>query len=492
MNQEHVAIIHIAQSKIITGHSKIINKINTTQIEWAVNDIKTKILTRDNDAPEMTAILKWKIDELQTNLKQIQPKSRRQKRWDALGRAWKWMSGSPDADDLNLINTEIYKVTKNNNLQISINDNLYEGFNNMTEAINELVKEEHKIYDIVTEGNNLFSIILNLDIINQEIIQIQNAIILSKLGIVNNRILRPKEIEFMNQILSDQGIPIDLLDEALGFASVTIGTDGETILYIINVPNLSNSTYQHLRVEPIIEQSLRIKLEGNDYLYGNNKLYLKTDICSKLGNWSLCNLNSLKDVSTDECISNIILGQNSRCTYESIGHHPIVTEMSPTILLLNEANDTLLNTCGISDRKLVGSFLITYQNCTISIRNITFTNQIIYTAEHPIFALTTGLKVTRRNIEQSTDIHTLRRLHHKNLEHLENLKVTTVTHQWTIVGGFSFTTFMIITVAIYTIFRLRNHSKKVHINQPKPHKSEDSQPADPAPIHFYQPPSLRM
>lgn len=452
MNQEHVAIIHIAQSKIITGHSKIINKINTTQIEWAVNDIKTKILTRDNDAPEMTAILKWKIDELQTNLKQIQPKSRRQKRWDALGRAWKWMSGSPDADDLNLINTEIYKVIKNNNLQISINDNLYEGFNNMTEAINELVKEEHKIYDIVTEGNNLFSIILNLDIINQEIIQIQNAIILSKLGIVNNR----------------------------------------TILYIIHVPNLSNSTYQHLRVEPIIEQSLRIKLEGNDYLYGNNKLYLKTDICSKLGNWSLCNLNSLKDVSTDECISNIILGQNSRCTYESIGHHPIVTEMSPTILLLNEANDTLLNTCGISDRKLVGSFLITYQNCTISIRNITFTNQIIYTAEHPIFALTTGLKVTRRNIEQSTDIHTLRRLHHKNLEHLENLKVTTVTHQWTIVGGFSFTTFMIITVAIYTIFRLRNHSKKVHINQPKPHKSEDSQPADPAPIHFYQPPSLRM
>lgn len=482
----------MAQSKIITGQSKVINKINTTTIERTVHDVKTKILTRQNDDPEMTALLKWKIDELETNLKQIQPRHRRQKRWDALGRAWKWMSGSPDADDLRLINTGIYKVTGNSNRQISINDELYDGLNNMTETVNELIKEENKTHRAVIAGNDLLNIILNLDIINQEVINIQNSITLSKLGIVNNRMLTLREIESINQILSDQGIPTELLDEALGFASVTIGTDGQMLLYIINIPNLSNSSYQHLRIVPVLTDSLRIKLEGNEYIYGNGELYLKTDICSKLGNWSLCNLNSLKDVSSDECISNIIIGHNSKCTYETIVHHPIVTEMSPTILLLNQVNDSLHNTCGVSDRQLVGSFLITYQNCSVSIRNITFTNKIIETTEHPIFSLSTGLNVVKRNIEQQTDIHSLRRLHRNNLEHLENLRVTTTTHHWTIVGGFSFTTLVIIIFIIFTLFKFRTRSAIHHINPSNLAKPVDNHSADPASTErFYQPPSLR-
>lgn len=473
------------------GQSKIVNKINTTQIGWAIHDIKTKILTRHNDDAELTALLTWKINELESNLRQIQPKPRRQKRWDALGRAWKWMSGSPDADDLEIINNGINKITDNSNRQITVNDELFDGLNNMTETINELIREENRTHRAVKAGNDLFNIILNLNIINQEIITIQNSITLAKLGVVNNRMLRPREIELMNQILSDQGIPIDVLDEALGFASVTIGTDGETILYIINIPNLSDSSYQHLKIASIIDHSLRIKLEGNEYLYGNGKLYLKIDTCSKLGNWSICNLNSLKDVSTDECISNLLVGHHSNCTYENIVHHPTVTEMSSTTLLLNEVNDTLLNTCGIANRQLVGSFLITYQNCSVSIRNMTFTNQIIDFVEHPIFSLSTGLKVIKRNIEEPTDIHSLKRLHHKNLEHLENLKLTAATHHWTIIGGFSFTTCMVIIFAIFVFFRLRIQSQTAHINPGGPEKSAEDHPIDPKPVHFYQPPSLR-
>lgn len=431
------------------------------------------------------------MDELKTNLEQIRPKHRRQKRWDALGRAWKWMSGSPDADDLEMIDSKIFNVTENNNKQISINDNLYDGLNNMTETINELIKEENRTISVVHAKNNLLRIILNLDIINQEIINIQNSILLAKVGIVNGRILKLKEIKLINQILSDQEIPTDLLDEALGFASVTIGTDGELILYIINIPNLSNSSYQHLKIEPIRSNALRIKLEGNEYLYDKDKLLLKTDTCPKLGNWSLCSLNSLKEVSSDDCIFNILVGRDSKCTYEKIAEHPIVTEMSPTILLLNEVNDTLLNTCGISDRHLVGSFLIIYQNCTVSIRNISFTNQVMDTVEYPIFSLSTGLNVIKQSIEHPADIHLLRSLQHRNLEHLETLKLTTVTHQWTIVGGFSFTTFIIITLVIFNLFKARNQSAVAHINPVKQVNTIEVHSAVPEPIHYYQPPSLR-
>lgn len=425
---------------------------------------------------------------MEQNLRQITPKYRRQKRWDSLGRAWKWMSGSPDADDLNMINSGLTRITDNTNKQIQINNEIYDGLNNATDTINYLITVEDKTHELIKSSNGLLKIILNLDIVNQEIIKILNSITFSKLGLVSNRMLRQKETRLIDQILYDQGTPTDLLDEILGFTTVTIGTDGETILYIINIPNLSNTTYQHLKIIPVISNALRIKLDGNEYLHGNGELYLKTDVCSKLGNWSLCNLNNLKDVSTDECLSNIITGQDSKCIYETIEHYPTITEMSSTILLLNEVNDTLFNTCGVSDRKLVGSFLITYTNCSVSIRNISFTNQIINAVDHPIFTPSTGLNVTKRHIEQPTDIHLLRKLHHKNLDHLENLKHTTTTHHWTIIGGFSFTSSMIIIFAIYTLLRLRTRTAEVHINPTNPAHTVEGQSAVPA--TYYKPPSL--
>lgn len=169
------------------------------------------------------------------------------------------------------------------------------------------------------------------------------------------------------------------------------------------VTRRGNPSYQHLKIVPIITDSLRIKLNGSEYFHGNGKLYLKTDACPRLVNWSLCSLSSLKDVTSDNFLSNIIIGQDGSCTYETIEHFQSVIEMSPTIILLNDVNDTLYNNCGISDRQLVGSFLITYQNCTVSIHNTSFTNQVMEAVEHPIFSL----NVTKQHIIQRTDIHSL-------------------------------------------------------------------------------------
>ena len=170
---------------------------------------------------------------------------------------------------------------------------------------------------------------------------------MAKLQLTNSRMLSLDEIEYIGQIFIKQGIDTAFLDEALGFATTTIGTNGDIILYIINIPHLSNETYQHLKIEPIVANSKRIRLDGNEYLYGNGKLFLKHNHCKQLSNWSLCNLSDLKDVTEDDCIFNIITGRNSECSYEQILHHEIVTEMSQTTLLLNEVNDTLWNTCGV-------------------------------------------------------------------------------------------------------------------------------------------------
>ena len=79
VNQDHVAVVHLENCKIIEGYGKIIHEINVTKISQTVQDVKTKILLRQDD-DEITTTLRQKILEIETNLQQIQPSRRRTKR----------------------------------------------------------------------------------------------------------------------------------------------------------------------------------------------------------------------------------------------------------------------------------------------------------------------------------------------------------------------------------------------------------------------------
>lgn len=134
--------------------------------------------------PELTTLLKRKTDDIKNNIKQLKPRQR-PKRWDALGRAWKWMSGSPDADDLEIITKSMNEVVDNSNKQITINDDVFKSLDNLTEITNYLFNITEKNSKHISEESRVLNLILNLDIINQEIENIQEAIILAKLGTVN-------------------------------------------------------------------------------------------------------------------------------------------------------------------------------------------------------------------------------------------------------------------------------------------------------------------
>ena len=393
LDKNHIAVVKLKDAKIIQGYEKIIHSINITSIELTINDVTQQIIRNQDDYADVTPLLTSKINDLKTNLKLLRPS--RTKRWDALGRAWKWLSGSPDAEDLRIITTGIDEVVDNNNAQIQINNNLQEKLENITISVKTLASIENSTSQTIFQTVNLFNIILNIDSIKEEIATIQNSILLSKINVVNHNQLNVKEIELVHNILNNQGISSELLQEALGFATSTIGTNGETILYIVNIPVLCNLTYEHLRIEPVIFESQRIKLKGHEYLYCRNKLFLKQQKCDIFGNWTLCNSHELEDISNDECLINLMVGKNGKCTYETVLSHKTVIEMNPTTLLLSNINETVNSTCGKTDRHLIGSFLLLYNNCSISINNNTFSNRIIQTAHQPIFTPTVGLKVQK-------------------------------------------------------------------------------------------------
>ncbi|XP_053681809.1 uncharacterized protein LOC128732561 [Sabethes cyaneus] len=128
----------------------------------------------------------------------------------------------------------------------------------MTDSFDTATSIDASNYNQLSAEVTLIKTIINLDIIETEIETIQNAILFSKIDLINNNILTPGEVETVSSNLINQGIPSHLMDEALEFVTTAAITTGEIIMYIISIPNFSVTTYQQLRIEAIINNSERI------------------------------------------------------------------------------------------------------------------------------------------------------------------------------------------------------------------------------------------
>lgn len=237
-------------------------------------------------------------------------------------------------------------------------------------------------------------------------------------------------------------------------------------------------------VEAVINQAERIVIPGKIFFKSVSNLYLLITPCTELANWTICKTSELKDVSTDSCISNVITGSPSNCSYEVIYNHIPVIEMGTTTVLLNDVHDTLQNTCGATNRQLRGSYLIVYENCSITFQNFTFTNAVTRIVEQPFFAPSTDLNISRTQTYQTVGINRIHQLHLKNIKKLEYLHTKTDVTSWSLWGGFSFTTTLIILLGFYIFVKARQQTASVNIITPQ-------EKPQATPLHYiYQPPTL--
>lgn len=486
----------MGDAKIIRGNKKIVHLINITKIEETVSNFGNNIDTLDIDNETKTLLIR-KVEGLIKTTTRLKPT--RHRRWDSLGRAWKWMAGSPDADDLTTINSELENLTDNNNKQIILNNDLRDNMENLTGALNSLIKIETENSKSSIIRDNLIKAILTLDTLKEEIDGIQTAITLSKLNIVNSKIISTVEAEWIYQGFKDQGVTTDSMESAFHLISTTVGANEHLLVYILNIPDFDETTYTNLRIEAVVTNQQRIKLKGNHFLSNEINLFAIKTTEKKFGNWSFYKLEDLENMSNDKCISNLLKGFDSRCVYETTTTHEQIIEMNPSTVFVNEVNDTLETSCGVSSRKLTGSFLITFENCSISIRNRTFSNRIIGIVNQPLFAPSAHLKVTKEALEERINIHSLHLQNKLNLKQLHHLNLKADSHKWSLIGGFSISSTVILTLIFYICLKPKNR-QTVKIQHPQPPSTElhpwganccptTTQPGQQS--RYYQPPALR-
>ncbi|XP_062541211.1 uncharacterized protein LOC134209239 [Armigeres subalbatus] len=186
LNEDPILFLKYGNCKIQTGNLKIVHPINLTTIQESIDYLTSSFYTRVDSRNPLGGIVKHKIKALYNNFLQIKPSEHhRAKRWDSLGSGWKWLAGSPDAQDLHIINSTMNELITQNNQQVNINNRINARISELTSSINKIINSM-KANELANEISAIITII-NIDIINKLLEDIQDAIILYQTATIANR-----------------------------------------------------------------------------------------------------------------------------------------------------------------------------------------------------------------------------------------------------------------------------------------------------------------
>lgn len=446
-----IAQIKVTNCKIQTGSIKIIHPVNLARIEESIETITNAFYNKLTPNNPLHEVIKFRIKKLYSTLYGLKPQqTHRHRRWDSIGTAWKWIAGSPDAQDLHIINSTMNEIIKQNNHQYRINQNINDRIMQLTQTVNQIASSLNNNNKANMDALDSITTMLNIDVINELLDNIQEAITLSKISITNNKILSTREVNIIKSALQDQGVQVNFPDEALQFVTPKVAVRNGDLLYILNVPHLENSTSTIIRIFPLIVDNQVIKSYPSHIIRHGLKLFTTDkpeDFVQK---------SSYITEFEDDCIHPVIYGKRSRCSsiFKNDTTQQLVNEN--TIIISNARNHTLKTNCGPEDREITGNFIIKFHDCTIYFNGQSFQSsetfidtEVLHSAFHN--------SLIQWNLHRHHDIAEISNTaisNRQKLEHVYLRQESLHLRLWTTFGGFSFSTITICILIIWIFIKI--------------------------------------
>lgn len=204
-SQSEIIFIESGIGKIQTGYFRILHFIDVDEYATTLEQIKTSLR---NNIPPSHPLLPFLLEDIRSItslINRLTLSKRHTRAINEIGTVWKWLAGSPDHDDFQILADKMNNVIENNNNQIIINERLIEQVNNVTITNNKILKS------LKSNENMQNTLILNekykIDVIKEKIKNINIAIQLSKSNIVNTFMLSDEEMLEVEKIFYDDNIP---------------------------------------------------------------------------------------------------------------------------------------------------------------------------------------------------------------------------------------------------------------------------------------------
>jgi hypothetical protein len=349
--------------------------------------------------------LENKLNNLQVNGNR---KAKRSIAW--LGSAWKWIAGSPDEHDLQIITDKMNELLTNNNKQVIINKKIVEKFNDIIQHFNE----------VKSTPIDLYMEILRLE---REIDNIIFTIHWAKKNIINPQVLDQEEIKaILDQIRKNQ-LPYNTVEDALNYATTKLASDdNNNLIYIISIPITNPETFDLLEVRANNAIKTTVKVPHNPVIFNQQQMYsfkrLPNEVCQELPNIKICRKNDLKDITQDGCLTNIIFEKKHSCQHVNNLHTTENEEIVEGVILLNNFRGQLNTTCDNYNQELNGSYVIKFNNCSIN------ANGEIYHSKVKSFAIPHAHRFIEENLKEILSTKELQKLHINNTEEIAKLQST--------------------------------------------------------------------
>ncbi|XP_055610635.1 uncharacterized protein LOC129757436 [Uranotaenia lowii] len=450
-----ILLIKTDKCKIQTGVIKIVHPINLTDIEITIQLLSNIAYKKIQDSDPLTVIIKQKVKQLYNNFYQIKP-SKRVKRWDIIGTTWKWISGSPDAEDLRIINGSLNHLVSENNQQVKINNQINDRILQLTNSINTIAVNS-QVNKILLNEIDIITTIVNIDTLNKLLTDIQDAILLSKTLTANSRILSMAELHLIYTLLEEQGVYSDLPEEAMNYVTPKIATTQDTLLYILQVPQLSPKESSIFRLFPLNNFNTVIKNCPNYIIKHGKELFLTTEPLQYVQQ------SSFIQPFSDECILPMIMGTKTHCETISDNKTKTTFVSENSVLITNAKNDLLSTNCGPDNRTVSGNLLVSFINCTISFNQPNFTSKELRMKAEILQGSFHNLIVERKlaNVPDIKIINNNTIQNRQKLDHIYLKQYKNDVWNWSLFGGLSLSTISAIIIFTFMLTFYKDLSNRL-------------------------------
>ena len=355
------AILQIDQILIPTSYNYSLHIIDLEQLNNVIEELYSNVLL----FPPLTSQpLESEVKLLQDKLNTLQNGHHTlQKRGliNAIGSINKWISGSMDDEDRQIINRHLETLGRNNrdlkdviNQQVRINENFNSTLRNL---LNKIKQDDKIIRETILKENNeygrkigLLEVRLRLQEIDRLLNELQDNIILSNFNIIHPSLLTHEEINTY-EITADK-----LKALKVGYSK----TDTNNLIFLIKIPyQLTIANKKLIIPSRQINTCLSIDSPITQTIEYENKYY-EYDLTK-----ALHQLNLLRHCIFKE---NCHITKNCKTEIYSIDGGSIIIELADKMKLHSSCDERQFD--------LNGNYFIQFYNCTINLNNITYQNNI--------------------------------------------------------------------------------------------------------------------
>lgn len=185
----HLIPIHDGYVKMQEGSLKFVHLIDIPQYAKFIFDIEELIDARIPKSNSLYLVLKQEVTHTKDILEAIIP-IRKRRSINIIGKAWKYIAGNPDHDDLETINESLNNLVSNNNEQVVINRIFNDRLSNLTALANEFVNYIRKDNFLITDV--IINIQTRIRLIKDEITNIKYALQWAQNNVINSVLLDKK------------------------------------------------------------------------------------------------------------------------------------------------------------------------------------------------------------------------------------------------------------------------------------------------------------